>query len=288
MDVGRVWHLLLLPAAAAAEPAAAAEAQPPLNSRRRAAAPASGLVALGKGIILLGGVNELRAPVLRRRRAEGYGKQSGGTDGWTDLILWLLLRLRCFAFHGNTLLKRDQQIQAINGRLGRRSSVSRYFIGYDRTPPVPLVALLAATRTEVQKDDHIGIERRRCNLFLILWYPMASASPNFRAHLKGITSTNDDPDKCALCHGCIRYYQFGLEGIHPCCGKRTCSDCPIQVARRSVKACSCCGVVKNPNAKSLIARLKKQAKMGTVWAQNVLGLYLCDTESSGNGLVWLE
>ena len=99
MDVGRVWHLLLLPAAAAAEPSAAAEAQPPLNSRRRAAAPASGLVALGKGIILGGGW--LGAPVLRRRRAEGYGKQSGGTDGWTDLILWLLLRLRCFAFHGN-------------------------------------------------------------------------------------------------------------------------------------------------------------------------------------------
>ena len=94
MDVGRVWHLLLLPVAAA-EPSAAAEAQPPL-SRSRATNP--GLVR-GEGIILGGAW--LGAPVLRRRREEGYGKQSGGTDGWTDLILWLLLRLRCFAFHGN-------------------------------------------------------------------------------------------------------------------------------------------------------------------------------------------
>ena len=118
--------------------------------------------------------------------------------------------------------------------------------------------------------------------------PPAPAPPPFRAHLRGITSSNDDPDQCALCHGCIRYYQFGLEGIHPCCGKRTCSDCPIQVARRSVKACSCCGAVRTPGLKPLIGQLKKHAKMGTIWAQYGLGLYLCSTGSCVDGLRWIE
>ena len=97
MDVGRVWHLLLPPAAvAAAEPsAAAAEVLLSRSRRRAAAAPASGLVAWWKGIILAGrGVNELRAPVLRRRACGGIRQAKRrhrwlGGCCWTDLILWL-------------------------------------------------------------------------------------------------------------------------------------------------------------------------------------------------------
>ena len=126
---------------------------------------------------------------------------------------------------------------------------------------------------------------------------MASAAPNsgpptpvpsFRAHLKGIVSSNDDPDKCALCHGCIRYLGSSIKGVLPCCGKRICSGCPHEVARRSVTACSCCGTVNNPNQKSLISRLKKQAKAGTAWAQSYMGTLLYHTGSGADGLRWLE
>ena len=113
-------------------------------------------------------------------------------------------------------------------------------------------------------------------------------APSFRAHLKGITSSNDDPDQCALCHGCIHHLASSMvEGMQPCCGKRICSGCPSEVARRSVKACSCCGVVKNPNPKSLMGRLKKQAKAGAVWAQTYLGIsFFQDTNVDSLG--WLK
>ena len=74
----------------------------------------------------------------------------------------------------------------------------------------------------------------------------------------------------------------------PCCGKRICHGCPKEVARRSVKACSCCGAVSNPNKKSLVSRLKKQAKAGTVWAQSYFGILLYHTGSGVDGLQLLE
>ena len=119
--------------------------------------------------------------------------------------------------------------------------------------------------------------------------PPAPAPPSFRAHLKGVTSSNDDPDQCALCHGCIRYDGIEVRSALPCCGKRICPGCPKEVARRSVKACSCCGVVKNPSTKSVIGRLKKQAKMGAIWAQSCLGFYLCQIGTTYvDGLRWIE
>ena len=127
---------------------------------------------------------------------------------------------------------------------------------------------------------------------------MTSASPNsggpptpaqsFRAHLKGIASSNDDPDQCALCNASIRSLNLGVTEMLPCCGKKICSGCPEEVARRSVKACSCCGVVKNPNKKSLRGSIKKNAKAGAVWAQGIQGVYLYETGSCVEGLRWLE
>ena len=73
-----------------------------------------------------------------------------------------------------------------------------------------------------------------------------------------------------------------------CCGKRLCSGCPTEVARRSVIACSCCGAVRAPGLKSLIGRLKKQAKMGAVWAQSILGIMLHQNGSLVDGLRWVE
>ena len=113
-------------------------------------------------------------------------------------------------------------------------------------------------------------------------------APSFRAHLKGITSSNDDPDQCALCHGCIRYLGSSIRGVIPCCGKRICPGCPKEIARRSVKACSCCGSVNNPNKKSLFRRLKKRAKAGTAWAQIHLGILLYHTGSEVDALRLLE
>ena len=118
--------------------------------------------------------------------------------------------------------------------------------------------------------------------------PPVPAPPPFRAHLRGITSSNDDPDQCALCHGCIRNIKLEVTGMLPCCGKRICPGCPNEVARRTVKACSCCGVVKNPNKKSLRGSLKKNAKMGAVWAQFMQGIFLHKTGSRVEGLRWLK
>ena len=103
--------------------------------------------------------------------------------------------------------------------------------------------------------------------------PSAFAS----ASLKGITSTNDDPNACAVCSGPFPAgamgdtYAFAL-----CCGKRSCMNC-FRAGRLTTCSsgqttrCSICTTPIPISDKSKIGSLKKRAKRGEAWAQYVLG-----------------
>lgn len=119
--------------------------------------------------------------------------------------------------------------------------------------------------------------------------PSASTPPSSRAHLKGTTSTNDDPDRCAICNSStIRYCSLDDLGIQACCGKLICRDCPSLVIRHSVASCSCCGSRRKNTRQSNILKLQKHAKKGHAWAQCYLGTLLFKDGSHSAGSRWLE
>ena len=105
--------------------------------------------------------------------------------------------------------------------------------------------------------------------------PSASRPPH---SLKGIVSTNDDPNKCALCS-----IPFPVEGMEKfaflayCCGKRACEGCAVDLHRligqgRGRHRCTFCNSLSSTSRKSEIGHLKKHAKKGKPWAQFVLGV----------------
>mmetsp|Transcript_32216 Transcript_32216/g.70815 ORF Transcript_32216/g.70815 Transcript_32216/m.70815 type:complete len:365 (+) Transcript_32216:258-1352(+) len=105
--------------------------------------------------------------------------------------------------------------------------------------------------------------------------PPASSPP---ISLKGITSTNDDPDACAFCSD--PFFMVDLErkingAVNICCGKSICLNCndydrTFIGAGRS-KRCSFCNSPAIVGDKGNIGALKKHAKKGAAWAQFVLG-----------------
>eukprot|EP00562_Extubocellulus_spinifer_P027248 CAMPEP_0178636714 /NCGR_PEP_ID=MMETSP0698-20121128/13904_1 /TAXON_ID=265572 /ORGANISM="Extubocellulus spinifer, Strain CCMP396" /LENGTH=215 /DNA_ID=CAMNT_0020276653 /DNA_START=61 /DNA_END=705 /DNA_ORIENTATION=+ len=105
--------------------------------------------------------------------------------------------------------------------------------------------------------------------------PPASSPP---ISLKGITSTNDDPDACAFCSD---PFSLGVDrktggATNICCGKRICLDCDD--SRRTVigtgraQRCSFCDIPIIFGGKEQVGILKKNAKKGAAWGQFLLGL----------------
>lgn len=118
----------------------------------------------------------------------------------------------------------------------------------------------------------------------------ASTAPSSRAHLKGVKSTNDDPDRCAICNTCTTTRHLSLDDldIQACCGKIICRDCPALVFRHSVASCSCYGSRRKNTRQSNIIRLQKNAKKGHAWAQFYLGILLFNDGSHSAGSRWAE
>lgn len=88
--------------------------------------------------------------------------------------------------------------------------------------------------------------------------------------LKGITSTNDDPDRCAICLNPFSeglYYYNSVTTV--CCGQRACLSCHegrlVYDGRQD-----CCKLCGSGGVES-IGNLKKKAKKGYAWAQMLLG-----------------
>eukprot|EP00562_Extubocellulus_spinifer_P013751 CAMPEP_0178571800 /NCGR_PEP_ID=MMETSP0697-20121206/17857_1 /TAXON_ID=265572 /ORGANISM="Extubocellulus spinifer, Strain CCMP396" /LENGTH=379 /DNA_ID=CAMNT_0020206435 /DNA_START=133 /DNA_END=1273 /DNA_ORIENTATION=+ len=109
---------------------------------------------------------------------------------------------------------------------------------------------------------------------------MASAPPSHSSSppsLKGITSTNDDPDACAFCSSPLvvdaETKAYGAAVI--CCGKRICLDCndPDRtfIGPGRAKRCSFCGIPAIIGDKGRLGALKKHAKKGAAWGQHMLG-----------------
>mmetsp|Transcript_32227 Transcript_32227/g.70839 ORF Transcript_32227/g.70839 Transcript_32227/m.70839 type:complete len:368 (-) Transcript_32227:353-1456(-) len=112
---------------------------------------------------------------------------------------------------------------------------------------------------------------------------MATSSSSTRppASLKGITSSNVDPDACAVCSSTLPAGPLtaGTSSISVCCGKRSCMDCDR--AKRyfvgrgrcpSAVRCLFCNVPVALNDKNRTGSLKKHAKKGRAWGQFLLGL----------------
>lgn len=98
--------------------------------------------------------------------------------------------------------------------------------------------------------------------------------------LKGVTSTNDDPDLCVLCASSLANDPDKKIYINMCCGKRACSACHDSVLVWFLSGteyqCLLCSSTKGCN----IGVLKKQAKKGHPWAQHYLGF--CFDKGSHN------
>ena len=109
--------------------------------------------------------------------------------------------------------------------------------------------------------------------------------------LKGIVSTNDDPNKCAWCGGDIifsigsqnRTFQMG------CCGKSACKSCCEKISSNSLetrvadllgeKRCIFC----NATSQNAPATLMKRAKSGEAWAQYLVATKCILNQASMRG-----
>jgi len=103
--------------------------------------------------------------------------------------------------------------------------------------------------------------------------------------LKGILSTNDDPDLCALCLGELPM-PTGSAVLY-CCGKGVCDRC----VDSGFSAGSACPLCKSSSPQG-IGALKKHAKKGRPWAQYHLGLVHIEgcrvPESDFEAVRWLR
>ena len=96
--------------------------------------------------------------------------------------------------------------------------------------------------------------------------------------LKGIISTNDDPLRCAICSS---VFPDGLyadySAAYVCCGKQLCNACDEADCAYDEKTSRCLMCNRSPwcitTGMSNIGTLKKHAKRGHAWAQNLLGQY---------------
>ena len=89
--------------------------------------------------------------------------------------------------------------------------------------------------------------------------------------LKGIINTNDDPLACALCSVHADSTSCGRFGyLMPCCGKEFCLSCDEH--RRDEEVLFFCPFGCPPGSDKIwVKALKRHAKRGRPWAQNMLG-----------------
>lgn len=88
--------------------------------------------------------------------------------------------------------------------------------------------------------------------------------------LKGITSTNDDPNLCAICSGLFPKGPYHVVSmLHGCCGKRVCDSCIDKFGILYRGTCVKCGT----DFANFTSLLKKNAKKGQAWAQETMGRY---------------
>ena len=86
--------------------------------------------------------------------------------------------------------------------------------------------------------------------------------------LKGITSTNEDPNRCAICLGLFRkglYHDVSI--LYGCCGKRVCDSCIDKFGILYRGTCVKCGT----DRAAVNSLIKKNAKKGQAWAQETIG-----------------
>ena len=91
--------------------------------------------------------------------------------------------------------------------------------------------------------------------------------------LKGIINANDEPLACALCSVHTDSASCGRVGyLVPCCGKELCLSCDAHHRNEEVPFGAFCPFVCPPGSdKSWLKALKRHAKKGRPWAQNMLG-----------------
>ena len=109
--------------------------------------------------------------------------------------------------------------------------------------------------------------------------------------LRGITCTNLDPSKCAICQGEI-VLDFELPGPRfmwiACCGKHVCGSCFDDNAEThqdilGYYRCTLCNAVRRDKEKVL----RNNANLGKPWAQYQLGFDL-QKESAAQAINWFE
>mmetsp|Transcript_24642 Transcript_24642/g.53715 ORF Transcript_24642/g.53715 Transcript_24642/m.53715 type:complete len:354 (+) Transcript_24642:283-1344(+) len=94
--------------------------------------------------------------------------------------------------------------------------------------------------------------------------------------LKGITSSNDDPDACACCSAplVLNVERKNNGKVTLCCGKQFCHDCSDSsrdfIGSGATKRCSFCNT--HCSRKETIGSTKKHAKKGAAWGQYSLGV----------------
>ena len=99
---------------------------------------------------------------------------------------------------------------------------------------------------------------------------MTETNKGLPISLKGITSTNDDPSRCAICSGPFPkgpYHSVSI--LHGCCGKRVCDSCIDKFGILYRNNCVKCGT----DSARFDGLLKKNAKKGQAWAQETIGRY---------------
>ena len=104
--------------------------------------------------------------------------------------------------------------------------------------------------------------------------------------LRGITSTNDHPDKCVDCLSPL----LECHVVFPCCGRVSCNDCEESpdhprfiLDLRGQKRCALCNTLASKHD----AILKQEAHLGKPWAQCILaGRLLADSPTAS--LYWLR
>ena len=86
--------------------------------------------------------------------------------------------------------------------------------------------------------------------------------------LKGITSTNDDPNRCAICSELFPKGPYHTVSIlYGCCGKRVCDGCIDKFGILYRGTCVKCGT----DRAAVNSLIKKNAKKGQAWAQETIG-----------------
>ena len=120
--------------------------------------------------------------------------------------------------------------------------------------------------------------------------------------LKGVDSTNEDPNKCAWCDGKIVFSTESHSSFHMvCCGKRSCKSCCEKITSNSCEThvsaadllgerrCVFCNVLKRETNATLMG----EAKSGKSWAQYLVACICLGPEkrrfgTPENAFTWLK